>query len=284
MTKRILFILLIMSMTVVATAQRSNSSHRKQKEAVAIGVRFGGNLAHYAYPDSPACDTLSFDLMQQRLHPVMGINMEIPLMGGRVYLAPEVTLAGRGDARAFYSDNWNTDVNYRAEVHYLEARLPVSVSFDATSWLKPYVFAAPIFGVAIPTTSPFTSQITQYSNDTPQSFNDTVAVDLTNMAPYDLGMLAGAGLRFRINFTDFSLLVKMEAGYHFGFMDTYSEAEHNDQAQALNVNAYNVEGKRLNRGLEAAVTIALPLQFNNDDACANWSSGHRSRRHQHYGF
>ena len=288
--KKILFILLFLSMAGFATAQNSGGSKSKNREAVAIGIRGGASLPNYQYTDNPDLNALPFDadLMQRIGLPTLGLQVEIPLLNGRMYVAPEADFTVRGDDRLFHNDNLNTDVNYRARVNYLEARLPIAVAFPATTWLKPYVFAAPSFGLALPTVGPFTSEITQsYANGNP---TETVAVDSSNMAPYDIGVLAGAGLRFNINFTDFSLVVKVEAGYHLGFLDTYSEQEHYNQSTAINLNQksghqYNVIGQRLNRGFEAAVTIALPLRFSSDDACVNWSSGsHRPRRNQHYGF
>lgn len=99
----------------------------------------------------------------------------------------------------------------------------------------------------------------------------TVAVDSSNMAPYDYGVTAGAGLRFTLNLQAFKMVVKLEGGYHLGLRDTWSAQEHNDMAQAVNVNAYNIKGERLNRGIEAALTIAIPLDFHSSDDCFYWS-------------
>lgn len=282
--KKTLFILLILSLAIGMAAQpKSNSKSRS--EAVAIGIRGGGNLASFAYPGDFARDTLGFDVLTSRIRPVLGINVEIPLMDGLVYIAPEVDLVGRGDRRVFHNDVWNTDVSYQVRVNYLEARLPVSVAFPATSWLKPYFFVAPSFGLALPKVGSFNSEIAQLSLANPPLFADTLAIDSSNMAPFDFGVMAGAGLRFTFTFSQFSLVVKLEAGYHLGLNDTYSEAEHTDQASAVNVNAYNINGTRNNRGIEAAITIALPLKFAPGDACSRWSSDvyPRSRKH-HTGF
>ena len=121
------------------------------------------------------------------------------------------------------------------------------------------------------------STIEQYSFDTPQSHNQSVGVSTSNMAPYDFGLLLGGGLRFTIDFNSFALVVKAEGGYHLGFFDTYSEQEHLNQAQAVNVNAYNINGSRLNRGIEAAITIAIPLDFHSSDDCFYWSDVQRKK-------
>lgn len=275
---------MILSLSAVVTAQSERNS-KNRDEAVAIGIRGGAALPWFDYPGNPELNGLGFDTPINRMRPVVGINVEIPLLGGWLYVAPEIDLVGRGDSRVFHSDLWDADVRYQVRVNYLEARLPVSVAFPVSSWLKPYVFAAPSFGLALPAlmeSGPLASGITQASIDT-ALFADTVAIGASNMAPYDFGVMAGAGLRFTFTFSRFSLVLKVEAGYHLGFKDTYSEAEHNDQAPALNVNAYNIQGKRQNRGLEAAVTLALPLRFAPGDACSHWSKGvyPTSRNHRH---
>lgn len=282
--KKTLLILLMLSMAVVATAQTPRNS-KNRGEAVAIGIRGGAILSSFVYPEAPALDTLRFDVLGSRIHPVLGVNVEFPLMNGLFYIAPEIDLAERGDRRVYHSDLWNTDVKYKVKVNYLEARLPMSVAVPVNSWLKVYFFAAPSFGLTLPTVGPLTSEISLLSTDNPQSINNTVAIDSSNMAPYDVGMMSGAGLRFTFTFSRFSLVLKTEVGYYRGRKDTYSLDEHYDQAPAVNVNAYNISGSRNNRGLEAAITIALPLKFAPGDACSRWSNGvYPSSRHYNHGF
>ena len=273
MKKTILTILVLM-LACQLSAQHNN---KQRGEAVAIGVRVGGNLASYSYPGNDALNSLGFDTLMNRVRPMLGVNVEFPLFNGLMYVAPEVSFTGRGDSRLFESSTWNTQVRYRARVNYLEARLPISVAIPVTSWFKPYVFAAPTFSLALDTVGPLAGSIEQYSFDTPQSFNHTVAIDSSNMSPYDYGVTVGAGLRFTIDFSSFLMVVKLEGGYHLGFRDTYSEQEHLDQAQALNVNAYNVNGNRLNRGIEAAITIAIPLDFHSSEDCFYWSDVQRKK-------
>ena len=287
MKKTILF-LLILTLVGQMTAQQTND--KKRAEAVAIGIRAGGNLASYHYTENEGLNALPFDSLMNRVRPVLGLNVEIPLFNGYMYVAPEVSFAGRGDSRLFMSSTLDTLVRYQAKVNYLEARLPISVAVPVTSWFKPYVFVAPSFGLALSSLGQnaiLASEITQYSLDKDRTLDDKVQVDTSNMAPYDLGLMAGAGLRFTINFNSFALVVKVEGGYHMGFFDTYAKGEHLDLPQA-NVNAYNIpkEQKRLNRGLEAAVTIALPLNFHSGDDCFYWSDMNKrnNRNRGLYGF
>ena len=282
--KKTILVLLILALVGQMTAQQT--SDKKRGEAVAIGVRFGGNLASYHYTDNADLNALPYDSLMRRVRPVLGLNVEIPLFHGLMYVAPEVAFTGRGDSRLYESPACDTLVRYRARVNYLEARLPILVAIPATSWLKPYVFAAPSFGLALDTVGPMVSTIEQYSFDSPQSIDHQVTVDASNMSPYDYGLTVGAGLRFLIDFKAFAMVVKAEGGYYMGFRDTYSEKEHTDQVQAVNVNAYNVKGSRLNRGIEGSITIAIPLDFHSGDDCFYWSDMNKrnNRNRGLYGF
>ena len=266
--KKTLLTLVVLMLACQLTAQQYKD--KKSGEAIAIGIRAGGNLASYHYTGNADLNALGFDGFMNRVKPVFGLEVEVPLFNGLVYVAPQASFTVRGDSRLFESTTLNTQVNYRANVNYVEARLPISIAIPVTKWLKPYVFAAPIFGLALPTMGPFASEFTQTSLD--NSFPaQTVAVDSSNMAPYDYGVTAGAGLRFTLNLQAFKMVVKLEGGYHLGLRDTWSAQEHNDMAQAVNVNAYNIKGERLNRGIEAALTIAIPLDFHSSDDCFYWS-------------
>lgn len=246
-------------------AQRHAGSGPAVK-AVGVGIMGGANLAKFAYLGDSEKDGLGFDSVLYRIRPLAGLAVEIPL-GNYVYVAPEVQWAGRGDSRLFESTVWNhSQVRYQVKSYYLELNVPVSVVIPVTQTFQPYVFVAPGFGLTLPM-----GGITQYSFDKPQSFNHSVAIDSSNMALYDASVMAGAGVRFNVDLSTFYLAIKLEAGYHYGLFDTYSPLEHNDQATAANVNAYNIHGTRKNRGIECRLSIVLPLKFPPGDACSNWS-------------
>lgn len=282
--KKILLSLLVLMLTCQLTAQQYKE--KKRSEAVAIGIRVGGTLPNYYYSENADLNALPFeDNILKRVSPMFGLQVEIPLLKGYMYVAPEASFTIRGDNRVFMSETWNDMVHYQAKVNYLEACLPISVAVPVTSWLKPYVFAAPSFSLALPTVGPFISEFSQDALNS--AFTEQhVAVDSSNMAAYDYGLTAGAGLRFTIDLSSFLMVVKLEGGYHMGFRNTYSALEIADQAQAVNVNAYNITWKRLNRGIEAAVTIAIPLDFHSGDDCFYWSEveNRKNKNRGMYGF
>jgi hypothetical protein len=274
--KKIFLTIMVLSLIGSASAQQNDKNNRPEK--VAVGIRAGGNLASYYYNENQVLNDLPFDSLKYRVRPMLGLDVEIPLFNGYVFVAPEISFTGRGDSRLFHSSTMNDTIRYQAKVNYLEVRLPISVAIPVTPNIKPYVFAAPVFGLALDTVGPLISTITQGS--------DVVPVSKSNMAPYDYGVTLGAGLRYRINFNSFSLVLKAEGGYYLGLCDTYSEQEKLNQANAANAQAYNIVGERLNRGIEAAITIALPLDFHSEDDCFYWSDMEKRKNKNRglYGF
>ena len=266
--KKTLLTILVLALALGVSAQKRNE---KQGEKIAIGIKVGGNLPQYHYyPDPYALNSLGFDSIGKRLNPMFGLNVEIPLLNGVVLISPEVLFNVRGDSRVFNSSTWKTRVVYRAKVNYLEARLPIAVAIPVSKTFRPYLFAAPTFSLTLPSFGPFKSEIKQFTQD-PQGFNYQVAVESSNMASYDYGVLLGVGFRFKLNFPGFSMLLKLEGGYYNGFRDTFTAKEASDQVGAQNVNAYNIDYIRQNRGFEAALTIAIPLDFHLADDCFYWS-------------
>ncbi len=264
MKKAFLFIVLFCCCCSLVAQHRTGPKFAPK--SVGVGLVVGGNLASFAYHGDSNKQSLGFDSLLYRIRPIAGVAVEIPL-GNYFYVAPEVLWSGRGDARLFESAIWNNNqVRYLAKTYYLEMQVPMSLVIPASKTVQPYVFVAPGFGLTLPM-----GGIIQQSLDKPHSFSHSVAIDSSNMALYDASLMAGAGMRFNLDFSTFYLAIKLEAGYHYGFLDTYSPMEHNDMATAVNVNAYNVKGKRLNRGWEMRLSVVLPLKFPPGDACSGWS-------------
>lgn len=279
--KKTILTILVLALAYGVSAQKLNE---KKAEKVAIGIKVGGNLAQYHYfPDLYALNDLDFDKFGNRLNPMFGLNVEIPLLKGVVYVAPEVLFDVRGDSRVFESHN--VEMRYRAIVNYLELRVPLAIAVPVTKNFKPYVFAAPSFSLALPSVGPFKSEFKQYAL-ADETNSEPVEVNAGNIAPYDYGIALGIGLRYKINLTGFSLLLKLEGGYYNGLSDTFSEKEHLDQAQAVNAQAYNINYDRSNRGFEAALTIAVPLDFHSADDCFYWSDVQKKKNKNrgYYGF
>ncbi len=157
---------------------------------------------------------------------------------------------------ALYTDrgaklSWS-DINYRLNANYLDLRLPIGYAFFWRKKVQPYIMAAPSANLAIGGKAYYNSRGT------------SVNVDLSNasISPLDFSVFVGAGIRFPIPVGGHRLYIGVEGGYNLGFLNTFSDKELNNTANAVNLPVYEVSGTRKNVGIEAAVTIswAIPLK------------------------
>ena len=261
-----------------------------QVQSVGIGLKGGVNMPEYHY-SSNDLNTLGRDPeLLHRIRPMGGIQVEIPV-GELLYVSPELMFVSRGDLRNFHNIPTDTDLTYLAVVNYLDLRIPVGYVFPVTSFFQPYVFAGPDFGMVFPYIKTKKLDLNLAGAFT-QTGTEPVEVNKSNMAPFDVAAIGGVGFRFNINFGSFGLVTKLEAAYSYGFLNTFSKKEMESQVPAANLGTGGTHyslGKRYNRGLEATLSIVLPLDFKiergNGDACSNWSKDvYPTRSKGHRGF
>ncbi len=161
-------------------------------------------------------------------------------------IRPEIDFIGRGAMLKF------EDINYKMDAKYVDLRLPLIVSFAPHSAVNPYLFVAPELCIVRE------GEITFKSDHTGKLTTDLAE---GNIRPYDIGVCGGLGLEIPIRIGEFRFSIAGEAGYSLGLLNTFSEEELDGDAIVLNPSAYTFtpEGSRNNRGIEAAVTITLPL-------------------------
>lgn len=261
-----------------------------QVQSVGIGLKGGVNMPEYHY-SSNDLNTLGRDPeFSHRIRPSGGIQVEIPV-GELLYLSPELMFVSRGDLRNFHNIPTNTDLTYLAVVNYLDLRIPVGYVFPVTSFFQPYVFVGPDFGMVFPYIKTKNLDLNLAGAFT-ETDAGVVEVNKSNMAPFDVAAFGGVGFRFNIDFGSFVLVTKLEAAYSYGFLNTFSKDEMNSQVPAANLGTGGTHyslGKRNNRGVEAMLSVVLPLNFHIErgggDACSNWSKDvYPTRSRGHRGF
>ena len=92
--------------------------------------------------------------------------------------------------------------------------------------------------------------------------------DSDAMSSFDISLAVGAGIKYNIHFQMFSIVLKLDASYNFGFLNTNNASE---PVYVDNI-AYHVkDDSRRNRGLEFMLSIGVPLKFNKlHDSCWGW--------------
>lgn len=246
----------------------------RNTESVAIGVKGGVALPGMSYSDKYLSE-LEQDAF---FAPVGGLFVSVPL-GDIVSIAPEVMWVNRG-VKMQYTHFSGAAVHYSIASQYVDLRVPVQARLQVSELFQPYAFAGAEAGYLLG------GQI-HISRSIPIVMDEIIDIGKANMAPYHAGAYAGLGIRSDINFGSLTLSVRLEASYHHGFVDSYSEMEHAETAAPVNINAYNSTGKRMPKGWEICLGLGIPLHFDNsDDACSTFTDRYRPKHRKgvHYGF
>lgn len=264
MKKHILFLGLLLCMTTYTMAQSGRYSN--QNEPVAIGIKGGLNLPQMWYFGNKALSKLD---QKMNFTPTGGLFVEIPA-GNMLIVAPEAMYVQRGTDME-YQHISGTQVHYTMDVSYVDLRLPFELRLPMNPAFQPYLVVGAEAGMRLFGTI-------HLQRSTPHELNETIDVGNANMGLLHAGVFGGLGIRSRFNLGRMGMVVKLSANYHQGLLDTYSAMEKEGTAGSVNVNAYQVTGFRLPRGIEATLGIAIPLERMAEDACATFSND-RYRRH-----
>ena len=143
--------------------------------------------------------------------------------------------------------------------------------------IKPFVFAAP--RITVPLSGQmlwqrekiqnYGTENQQYEETTP----DTVAMSAQNMRPWNVGIVAGAGVRFKISLGNYYIFTKVDASYHVGLVNSFSH----DESQGTSANVIGAGyidpyllGMRFNTDVTAKITLLFPLKKQLQGACMRW--------------
>lgn len=251
-TIRLLCLLLFLQFTASAQSYR-----RSAPPHISIGLKGGVNLASMAFTDIH----LSGLPQNKVLRPVGGVFVDLPL-STCISIVPELVYIERGMA-THYTHYSGCEVDYSIHSRYVALRLPMLVGVNLTSWFQPYLVAGGDVGYLLGGNM----RLQQPGLPSP---NLTADLGRANMSPLYLGAFGGLGLRFFMPMNGRRAQLKVEATYNLDFMDTFSAMEHSESANPLNVNAYNVTGKRLPKGIEVTMGLAISL-IQEKDACYSFS-------------
>ena len=250
--KKTIIILYLICISMCALGQHRTSN------LISFGLKGGINLTGMAYTDWH----LSELPQQMPLRPVGGIIMDIPLSQS-FSIAPEIMYVERG-MKTTYTHYSNYEVQYEIHSRYMDLRVPFLVGLNITSWMQPYLVAGVDAGWLLG------GKIHLHQPDLPCP-DATILIGKANMRSLYAGAFGGAGIRFFRTLNGQKTQLKIDATYNFDFVDTFTDLEYTDDAHPINVNAYNITGKRFPKGIEITVGITLPIFPDKNDACYSFS-------------
>lgn len=261
MKKSILIIGLLLGINAVSMAQMSRYNNRK--EPVSIGIKGGVNMPQMSYLGNKPLSRLD---QNWYFTPMGGLFVEIPV-GSALIIAPEAVYVQRG-TDIEYEHISGTMVHYTMNVSYADLRLPFELRLPLSRYFQPYLVAGAEGGMRL------FGKI-HMIRTVHVEMDESIDVGDANMGLIHAGVFGGLGFRSRFNLGAMGMVVKLSASYHHGLLDTYSKMEKEGTADPVNINAYHITGSRLPRGIEAALSIAIPLEKRADDACASFSKDRR---------
>lgn len=260
----ILLLALGASMAMAQTTEIANDSTiskkiaEETKPAVAfprhyVGVRAGLNLSDMIYSYSEL-DRYQHFLQPQ---PMVGVFGHFQLGKSHFAIRPEVSYVGRAD-----SLNW-LDVQYRFKAHYFDLRMPLTYNIRfKNSHFSPYLMAVPQVDLAM-------GGKVSYRDETDYPTGAYANVTKADINRFDGALLLGIGFDYLIETSGMPVMFSMEAGYNWGFHNTFAPREIKNNPNVIPGTESNIanffygcdlwQETRNNRGIEVAVRLSLPI-------------------------
>jgi len=165
-----------------------------------------------------------------------------------------------------------------AEYQEVNVQIPLTYYFGQGN-IHPFVYVAPRFTLPLSGKLKWQKkEILNYGTEN-QSYNensavyDTLSMNAQNMRPWNVGLTAGVGVLFKINFSNYYFLIKADASAHSTAVNSFSQDEINGASTnvigASYIDPYLLS-YRLNTDVTARITILLPLKKQLKGACMRW--------------
>lgn len=254
-----LFVVLGQNLTAQVDYSFGNIKHKRDRGSVpTIGIK--GGLSNYymsfAYDNY---NKLHNDIV---LKPGFGLYIEYPVKKLRhLTIGGDIMMIEKGFQKSFKFRGDMPEID-RIKANYLDVRIPVSYYFLPNELLSPYLFVAPDFGYC------YGGEFSKKFPENPEYDNSVDVSDSDAMNAFDISLAIGGGLRYNIHFEVFTMVLKLDASFNLGFIDT------NGASESIYVDniAYHVkDDSRRNRGVELMFSIGIPLKFNRmHDSCWGW--------------
>lgn len=259
--KKYIFVLFVLFGTSFLTL--AQTGRREKKENGSIGIKAGLNLPRMMYVDNPSLAQLKQSLV---LTPMGGVFFEIP--AGEIFvIAPEFMYIQRG-TKVKYEHFSGSKITYSMNASYADFRLPFEFRWPIKKkMIQPFIFFGGEVGMRL------FGKI-HIDRTAPVELSQSIDVGDANLNLLHAGAFAGIGVRSRLD----RMILKFSASYHAGFIDSYSQMEHNGTANPVNVNAYQISGFRLPHGVEITLGVAIPFDKKADDACSTFAKDRYGRR------
>lgn len=176
--------------------------------------------------------------------------------------------------------NQNKDYYRQFNADYKEVNVQAILThYFSKSILRPYAFVGP--RVTVPLSGAmiyekkeilnYGTENQQYS-DTGNSI-DTVEMNAQNTRQFNVGLVAGVGIMYKLNVGNYYLLLKADISAHAAVINSFTHEEITGESQNV-VGAGYIDpyllGMRFNTDFTAKITLMFPLKKQLQGACIRW--------------
>jgi len=181
-----------------------------------------------------------------------------------------------------FPEQINVNYNYyrQLDVNYQEVDVQaILTQYFSNSTLRPYVFIGP--RVSIPIAGNMIWQKKKYEDygtaqqhfDESYASVDTVEMTAQNTRQFNVGLVAGVGLLYKVNVGNYYLLIKGDISGHAAFINSFTSEEIHGESQNV-IGAGYIDpyllGMRFNTDVTAKITFMFPLKKQLQGACIRW--------------
>ena len=283
--------LLILFVSVLLLGNSANAQFKKPledsnkgpKEAkYNVGIVGGGTMTHW----------LHFGGTETRYHQPFNIGPTFGLTVERMFNSDvSIAIEGMFTMRNTHLDylvlnfpvaiNVNKDFYRQYDVNYNEINIQVPLTYYfSRGKIRPYVFVAPRFSLPLSGKMVWQKrEILDYGTENEHYsdedvVNETVEMTAQNMRGWNVGLVLGGGVRFKIALGEYYyFLIRVDASVHGGVINSFSKEENNGDSQvvigASYIDPYLMQ-KRFNTDVNLKASILFPIKKLLPGTCMKW--------------
>ena len=176
--------------------------------------------------------------------------------------------------------NENKDFYRQFDADYQEVNVQIPLThYLSKGTIRPFVYVAP--RVSIPLSGKMVWQkkeILNYGTEN-QQYNengvtiDTVEFNAQNTRQFNVGLVLGAGVLYKLNVGNYYLLFRLDASAHAAVINSFTSEEIHGESQNV-VGAGYIDpyllGMRFNTDATVKLTLMFPLKKQLQGACIRW--------------
>lgn len=176
--------------------------------------------------------------------------------------------------------NENRDYYRQLDVDYQEVDAQVLLNhYFSRGIIRPYVFVGPRVSVPLSGKEVWQKkEILNYGTENQQYSENNVSIDTIEISAqsgrqWNVGLVAGAGVMFKLNVSNYYLIIKADVSGHAAVINSFSHEEISGESQNV-IGAGYIDpyllGMRFNTDVTAKVTFMFPLKKQLQGACMRW--------------